>query len=159
MWRRCFFVRSLPTVWLSQAMEGRETQGNSPCTGCHVTVMWLPCDESRSPNKVSGTFTSCYRSNWQLYLIVSLILSHHPRYPVNTMSWPNVGLMVVQRQRRWASFKPALESISSLLSKQFQPFLQRWPSICNIGVTLSRSNILQKNYVSSSVMRQERVYQ
>ena len=29
-------------------------------------------------------------------------------FPANTICWPNAGLMLAQRRRRWDNFKPAL---------------------------------------------------
>ena len=40
---------------------------------------------------------------------LALIHERTTPFPVNTTPWPNAGLMLAQRRRRWPSIKPALE--------------------------------------------------
>ena len=37
---------------------------------------------------------------------------NHNGVPANTRRWPNAGLMLAQRLRRWANIKPALWSVN-----------------------------------------------
>ena len=75
------------------------------------------------------------------------------RNPVNTRHCTNVGLMLVQRRRRWANIKPTLGQCLVFAGKRVpasQEDMRSWASVDTIGKRLNSLQI---------VHLYERVYQ
>ena len=75
------------------------------CRDVLVFVIWIAITAKYSRDYV----TSRYRSQvTDLTPKQKAILRTYVHIPANTIHWTNVGLMLVQRRRRWTNVKPAL---------------------------------------------------